>query len=187
MTIVFQIEQETKTPNWNGVLVFNTPYLIFDVHRLDRKFKNMHAKKNTKGDAVKKLTSIARITLGLIFLVFGLNGFLNFLPMPTDIPEQMTAVMNGFMATGYFFPMLKGVEVICGAMLLAGAFVPLALIVLAPVILNIFLLHAFVDPSGLPIAIGIGLLEVYLAFFAEPYSSIVKQIFRCPRKETLSK
>ncbi len=135
---------------------------------------------------MKKLPLIARMLLGLIFFVFGLNGFLNFIPTP-EMPENMTTIMNGFMAMGYFFPLLKGTEVLCGLLLLIGAFVPLALIVLAPIILNIFLLHAFVAPDGLPIAIVIGLLEVYLAFFAKPYSDIVKQIFRCPMKEALMK
>jgi putative oxidoreductase len=124
-----------------------------------------------------KMPLIARILLGLIFFVFGLNGFLNFIPTPTDLPERMVTFMKGMMATGYFFPLLKGTEVICGLLLLSGAFVPLALIVLAPIVLNIFLVHAFMAPSGLPLAIVIGLLLAYLAFFAEPYCSIVKQIF----------
>lgn len=134
---------------------------------------------------MSKLPLIARLVLGLIFFVFGLNGFLNFIPPPESMPENMTTFMNGMMVTGYFFPLLKGTEVVCGALLLVGAFVPLALIVLAPIILNIFLVHAFMAPEGLPIAIAIGLLECYLAFFAKPYSDIVKQIFRCPMKDAL--
>jgi len=136
---------------------------------------------------MSKLPLIARIILGLIFFVFGLNGFLNFIPMPQTMPENMMTFMSGLMATGYFFPLLKGTEVICGALLLMGAFVPLALVVLAPIILNIFLVHAFLAPDGLPMAILIGALEIYLAFFAKPYSDIVKQIFRCPMKECIQK
>lgn len=130
-----------------------------------------------------KLPLIARILLGLIFFVFGLNGFFNFIPTPPDMPERMMTFFNGMMATGYFFPFLKGTEVVCGLLLLSGAFVPLALVVLAPIIINIFLVHAFMAPSGLPVAIVIGVFEIYLAFFAQPYSPIVKQIFRCPMKE----
>lgn len=129
-----------------------------------------------------KLTLVARILLGLIFFVFGLNGFLNFIPQPENMPEQMVTIMNGFMAMKYFFPFLKGTEVVCGLLLLSGYFVPLSLIVLAPIILNIFLLHLFAAPEGLVIAIVIGLLEIYLAFFAKPYSDVVKQIFTCPKK-----
>ncbi|MEK6580188.1 MAG: DoxX family protein [Bdellovibrionota bacterium] len=135
---------------------------------------------------MKKLPLISRILLGLIFFVFGLNGFLQFIPTP-PMPEKLMAFASGLMASGYFFPFLKGVEVICGLLLLIGAFVPLALVVLAPIIINIFLVHAFLAPSGLPMALLIGALEIYLAFFAKPYSSIVKQIFRCPMKESLAK
>lgn len=81
---------------------------------------------------------IARWILGLIFFVFGLNGFFNFIPMPETMPEKMATFMGGLMASQYFFPLLKGTEVVCGALLLIGAFVPLALIVLAPIIINIF-------------------------------------------------
>jgi putative oxidoreductase len=134
-----------------------------------------------------KLPLIARLLLGLIFFVFGLNGFLNFIPVPPNMPERLTTFMGGLMASGYFFPFLKGTEVICGLLLLIGAFVPLALVVLAPIVLNIFLVHAFMAPSGLPLAVVNGLLLSYLAFFADPYSGIVKQIFRCPMKETMDK
>lgn len=136
---------------------------------------------------MKKLPLIARLMLGLIFFVFGLNGFFHFIPMPETMPDNMKTFMSGLMATGYFLPLLSGTQAVCGALLLIGAFVPLALIVLAPVILNIFLVHVFIDNNGLILAIVIGLLEVYLAFFATPYSDIVKQIFRCPMKEACKK
>lgn len=134
---------------------------------------------------MKKQTLIARLLLGLIFFVFGLNGFFHFIPMPETMPDDMKTFMSGMLATHYFFPLLSGTQTICGALLLLGAFVPLALIVLAPVILNIILVHVFMDKSGLPIAILVGLLEFYLAFIAKPYSDIVKQIFRCPMKEAM--
>ena len=134
---------------------------------------------------MKKSTLIVRLLLGLIFFVFGLNGFFNFIPMPTNLPEKMVAFSSGLMASGYFFPLLKGTEVVCGLLLLSGAFVPLALIVLAPIIINIILVHAFLEPSGLPLAVIIAALEIYLAFFASPYREIVKQIFRCPMKEAM--
>lgn len=132
-------------------------------------------------DKIKaKFPLIARIILGLIFFVFGLNGFLNFIPPPPNLPESMMAFMNGMMSTKYFFPLLKGTEVICGLLLLSGCFVPLALVVLAPIVLNIFLVHAFLAPEGLVLAIVIGLLEAYLAFCAKPYSDTIKQLFQCP-------
>lgn len=126
---------------------------------------------------MSKLPLIARILLGLIFFVFGIAGLFNLIPPPPNLPENMQAFMKGMMATGYFFPLHKGTEIVCGALLLTGAFVPLALVVLAPIVLNIFLVHVFVEPSGLPMALVIGALEIYLAFFAKPYSDVIKKLF----------
>jgi len=134
---------------------------------------------------MKKFPTVARVLLGLVFFIFGLNGFFNFMPAPAAMPEKVTAFMGGLMGTGYFFPFLKGLETLCGALLLSGAFVPLALVVLAPIIVNIFLFHAFLMPSGLPVAIVVVALEAYLAFFAEPYAPVVKHIFHCPMKEAM--
>lgn len=124
-----------------------------------------------------KVTLFARVLLGLVFFVFGLNGFLQFMPVPETMPENLTAFMKGMSATGYFFPLLSGTQIFCGILLLINKFVPLALVVLAPVILNIFLVHFFMEPSGLVIAIILGLLEVYLAFFSHPYSKVIKKLF----------
>ncbi|MCB0350732.1 MAG: DoxX family membrane protein [Bdellovibrionales bacterium] len=127
-----------------------------------------------------KMPIVARIILGLIFFVFGLNGFFHFIPMPAEVPEKIMTFMGGLMSSGFFIPLLKGTEVVCGALLIVGAFVPLALVVLAPIILNIFLTHAFLDPNAFAITLAtvIGLLEIYLAFFAILYSDIVKQLFQ---------
>jgi putative oxidoreductase len=126
---------------------------------------------------MRKATLAARILLGLVFTVFGLMGLLNLIPPPPNLPEKQRLFNEGLMATGYFFPFLKLTETLCGLLLLSGMYVPLALIVLAPIVLNIFLVHVFLSPEGLPIAIVVGLLEGYLAFFS-PYRDTVKQIFR---------
>lgn len=126
----------------------------------------------------KKAPLIARILLGFVFFAAGLAGLLNLAPPPKDMPEKMMAFFNGMMATTYFFPLLKATETVCGLMLLVGRFVPLALVVLAPIVLNIFLVHAFMEPSGVPVAILVGVLEVYLAFFAEPYRAQIRQLFK---------
>src|ERR1700733_9916759 len=108
---------------------------------------------------MSKLPLIARLLLGAIFFVFGLNGFFHFLPNP-PMPEKAAAFAMGLMGSGYFFPFLKATETICGLLLLSGAFVPLALVVLAPIIINIFLFHAFLAPSGLRLPLVIGILEI---------------------------
>ena len=91
---------------------------------------------------------IARILLGLIFLVFGLNGFLNFIhgPMPTGVAGQYLAVMGGTLYIHFVFV----VQIVGGLLLLSGQFVPLALVLLGPVIVNILLFHVSMQPSGLP-------------------------------------
>jgi uncharacterized membrane protein YphA (DoxX/SURF4 family) len=124
------------------------------------------------------MTLGARLIIGLIFFVFGLNGFLNFIPVPESLPQNMVTFTNGLMVTVYFFPLLKGTEVVCGALLLSGFFVPLALVVLAPIILNIFMVHAFMAPEGVVLALVIGALEIFLAFFSKPYSAPIKNLFK---------
>jgi len=105
----------------------------------------------------------ARLLLGTIFTVFGLNGFLHFLPMP-PLAGQAAAFMGGLGASGYFFPLLKGTEIIAGLLLLSNRFVPLSLTVLAPIVVNIVAFHAFLAPSGLALPVLIVGLGVYLAY-----------------------
>lgn len=125
-----------------------------------------------------KMATVARILLGLIFFVFGLNGFLNFIPQPEELPEKLQAFTTGLMSAGYLFPLVKGTEVICGSLLLANRFVPLALVVLAPIIVNITGVHIFLAPSGLVMALLICVLEAYLAFFVSPYRERILPLFR---------
>lgn len=113
--------------------------------------------------AKKRIVSTgARILLGLIFTVFGLNGFLNFLPQP-PLAEPALSFFKGLMAVGYFLPLLKATEVVTGILLLSNRFVPLALVILAPVVVQIVAFHIFVAPSGLPVALVVLALEVGLA------------------------
>jgi hypothetical protein len=110
-----------------------------------------------------KLTALARILLGLVFTVFGLNGLLHFLPQP---PLSGTAAQftGGLAVSGYFFPLLAATETLAGLALLTRRFVPLALIVLAPIIVNIVAFHVFVEPAGLLVAVLVVGLEVFLAW-----------------------
>ncbi len=93
-----------------------------------------------------KISKYSRWILGLIYFVFGLNGFLNFIPVPPP-PESAAAFLSGMMSTGYFFPVLKSTEVICGTLLLSGFAAPLALVILAPITFQIFLFHGFMTPG----------------------------------------
>ncbi len=101
--------------------------------------------------------------MGLPLVVFGLNGFLQFLPMP-PLEGDAAAFMGGLAATGYFFPLLKGTEVLAGLALLSGRGVPLALTVLAPIVLHIVLYHALVMGGGLVLPLLLLGLGIYLAW-----------------------
>jgi len=108
----------------------------------------------------------ARVLLGLVFFAFGLDGFLHFVPQPdpSTMPPGSVALAGALMASGYMFPLIKGTEVVIGALLLANRFVPLALVLLAPVIVNIVLFHAFLAPAGIGMAIVLVALQLSLAW-----------------------
>ncbi|HLK91493.1 MAG TPA: DoxX family protein [Polyangia bacterium] len=111
----------------------------------------------------KVVPTAARIFLGLVFTVFGLNFFLHFLPMP-PAPPRAAAFAGALFGSGYFFPLLKSIEVVAGLLLLGGLFVPLALAVLAPIIVNIVGFHLFLAPGGLAVPLAVLAAELYLAW-----------------------
>lgn len=105
--------------------------------------------------------TIARVLLGALYLTFGLNFFLHFLPMPPP-NEAMGKILGAMFETGYWFPFIKITEIVFGALILAGLFVPLSLVVLAPVTLNIVLMHGILDPSGIGAGLVILVLHIYV-------------------------
>jgi putative oxidoreductase len=111
---------------------------------------------------MKTLTIIARILLGLIFVVFGLNGFLHFLPQPAML-DAAKSFFGALFASGYMLPLLFATQVVGGALVLLGM-VPLGLLLLAPVIVNIIAFHTVLDPAGLPLAIVVAALALILAW-----------------------
>ncbi|MGH1467420.1 MAG: hypothetical protein ACRBBP_00875 [Bdellovibrionales bacterium] len=110
-----------------------------------------------------KVTAAARYVLGVIFLVFGSNGLMmmvtgsGFIPMPPPTPE-MGAAMGGLFAAKYLMPLVKVIQVMSALMLLSNKFTNLAVTLLGPVVINIFLMHLFLDPAGLPVAIIVFIL-----------------------------
>jgi len=126
---------------------------------------------------MKIATLVARLLLGFVFVASGVAFFLS-PPPPLDGP--IAEFFKGMAATRYFFYLLKGTEIVAGLFLLTGLFVPLALVVLAPIILNIFLIHLFIAPAPASIvtAVVLGLLEIFLAFISAQYSPTIKQLFR---------
>ncbi len=108
---------------------------------------------------------IARILMGLGFTVFGLNGFLHFIPDPkTPMPENALALMGGMMKSGYMFPLIFATQLLGGVLLLCNLFVPLALVLLMPVLVNIIAFHIFLQPVGIGPGAVFMVLELYLAW-----------------------
>lgn len=105
---------------------------------------------------MKIASTIARYLAGIIFLVFGLNGFLHFIPLPP--PSGVAGQFMGALFVSHYLTLIFAVQVVGAILLLANRYVPLALALLAPVIVNILSFHALMAPSGLPLAIVVAVL-----------------------------
>ena len=119
---------------------------------------------------------IARILLGLAFVVFGLNGLHPFMQNPPPTPPA-AAFFGALFATGYMPKLIFGTQVIGGALLLIGVAVPFALVILAPVIVNIVAFHIYLAPALLPMALVVAALEVFLAWY---YRAAFAPLFKPP-------
>lgn len=117
---------------------------------------------------------IARVLLGLIFLVFGLNFFFHFIPMtPPPMSKEATAFSGGLFGSGYFFQYLKVIEVISGFFLLINRFTAFFVLVLLPISVNIALYHTILAPAGAPMAIGIIVINIFLCVaYIKYYKSV---------------
>jgi uncharacterized membrane protein YphA (DoxX/SURF4 family) len=120
-------------------------------------------------DAPKSFTRffpmIARVLLGLLFAFSGVNGLFNLIPPPKDgLPPAAMTLMAAMMQSGYMLKLVFITQLLGGLMLLVGRFVPLGLALLAPVIVNIVCFHLFLEPKGIPVAIVVLLIELYLAW-----------------------
>ena len=113
---------------------------------------------------MKIVILIARLLLGLIFVVFGLNGFFNFIsmgPLPSGLAGQFIVAL----AQSHYFWVVAGLQVLGGALLLVNRFVPLGLVLLGPIIVNILLYHLFLNLSGIGLAIIVTILW-FIVFYA---------------------
>jgi hypothetical protein len=134
---------------------------------------------------LQKAPHIARYALGAIFLLFGLNGFLHFLPQPPMSGAPADFVM-ALVASGYVIPVLKGSEVLAGALLLSNRYVPLALALLAPAVVGIVGFHTLLAPAGFPLALLVLVLELYLAWsYRKAFAPMLKAHNQPARGEAL--
>ena len=119
---------------------------------------------------MKNAIVVARVLLGLPFLIFGLNEFWNFMDPPTDLPEPAAAFMKALEDAGYLIPILKSFEVVIGFLLVTGQFVPLALVMVTPIMINILGFHSFMDgrSMGMVVAVIMTVLYLYLVLMHLP-------------------
>jgi putative oxidoreductase len=123
---------------------------------------------------MKIASTIARYLLGFIFFVFGLNGFLHFIPMPP--PDGTAGQFMGALFVSHFLVVVFLLELVPAILLLIDRYVPLALVLLGPVIVNIFLFHAFMAPSGLPLALIVVVLWSLVAIGVRPaFAGLLQQ------------
>lgn len=116
-----------------------------------------------------------RILLGLIYFVFGLNFFFQFLGTPPPVSGPAEAFSTGLFLSGYFIPFLKSIEVVAGLALLMNRFVPLTLVILMPITVNIFLFHLFLTDNAV-LSIAMLAMQFYLAWvYREYYSPLFEQ------------
>jgi putative oxidoreductase len=123
--------------------------------------------RQSKGDTVMKIASvIARYLAGVIFLVFGLNGFLHFIPFPP--PAGVAAQFMGALYVSHYLWVVFAFQLIAGVLLLVNRYVPLAVAMLAPVLVNILVFHATMAPSGLPMALFVAALWTVIFIDVRP-------------------
>ena len=117
---------------------------------------------------------VSRLLMGLVFVVFGLNGFLHFIPMPP--PAGVAGQFFGALFASHYYVVIFGLQVIGGLLLLINRYVPLALVLLGPIIVNIFFFHAFMAPAGLPLAIVVVILWAIVAMrYKQNFAGIFAQ------------
>ena len=115
---------------------------------------------------MRTVSAIARYLAGVTFLVVGLNGFLNFIPFPP--PAGVAAQFMGSLYVSQYLWVIFAFQVVAGVLLLVNRYVPLAVAVLAPVIVNILSFHALMAPSGLPMALFVALLWTVIFIDVRP-------------------
>ena len=123
----------------------------------------MEIRPGKQPSASRIVTTIVRLLLGVMFLVFGLNGFLNFIPAPKDLPPDLVTVSTGLMKGGYM-TVVSATEILVALLLLTNLFVPLALALLAPIVVGIITFHIAIAPATIVPGIVVLMMELYLAW-----------------------
>ena len=110
----------------------------------------------------KKILLVVSILFGLMFINSGLNKFFNYMPMPKDMPEKMIKVMTAFMEIGWLLPLIAVAEIVGGILFMTNKYRALGAIIIFPVMVGILLTHILIEPSGLPVALVLLAIEIWV-------------------------
>jgi hypothetical protein len=120
---------------------------------------------------VKNITTICRILLGFIYLVFGLDYFLHFIPYVPNHTGRVAAFKAALMGVGYFYPMIKSIQIVGGISLLINQYAPFFAVVLFPISLNVLLYHTILVPSGWLMGVILIVTNLFLGYAYRKYYS----------------
>jgi putative oxidoreductase len=112
---------------------------------------------------MKTAIIIVRVLMGLLFIFSSVVVLFNLVPQP-ELTGNNKIFVDGINASKYLLPLIKITELFCGLALVTGYFVPLATVVIAPVVINILFTHIFVSPEGLPVAVALLFANIFLAY-----------------------
>ena len=110
----------------------------------------------------KKILLVVSILFGLMFINSGLNKFFSYMPMPKEMPENMMKVMTAFMEIGWLMPLVATAEIVGGLLFITNKFRALGAIIIFPIIIGILLTHITASPSGLPLALVLLAIEIWV-------------------------
>ncbi|MDX2301652.1 MAG: DoxX family protein [Microscillaceae bacterium] len=111
-----------------------------------------------------KILFVISLLFGLMFINSGLNKFLNYMPIPDDLPEKLAKAINAFMEIGWLMPLVGFAEIVGGVLFIIPKFRALGAIVIFPIMIGIFLTHTITEPSGLPIALILLAINLWVIY-----------------------
>lgn len=131
---------------------------------------------------MKTFIIIVRVLLGLLFVFSSVTYFMNLIPQP-ELTGNMKTFSDGLNASGYIMPLVKFIELICGIAFISGRFVPLATVLILPIVVNIVCVHIFLAPEGIPVAIFVLAATCFLIWVQR---KIFRQLFESRRIELVN-
>lgn len=123
----------------------------------------------------KKILFVVSLLFGLMFINGGLNKFLNYIPVPDDIPEAMVKLTEALMSISWLMPLVAVVEIVGGILFIIPKFRALGAVVIFPIMVGIVLTHTINEPSGFPMALVLLLINLWVIFEnREKYLPMIK-------------